>query len=117
MHIYKKWRNVLLTMNEGTSKHNEPYSNETMNKAKIDEKCFFHLRKQSFLTGLRGHQQSFSSLLSYIKGNFIFLLESITKENTTSDESKASSYDVKISSSLRREAMGFYLPFIYIVTN
>lgn len=39
------------------------------------------------------------------------------KGNITSDESNASFYDVKISSSLRREAMGFYLPFIYIVTN
>lgn len=47
MHIDKKWRNYLLTMNEGTSKLNEHYSNETMNKAKIDEKCFFYLRKQS----------------------------------------------------------------------
>ena len=47
MHIDKKWRNVLLTMNEGTSKHDEHYSNKTMNKAKIEEKCFFHLRKQS----------------------------------------------------------------------
>lgn len=51
------------------------------------------------------------------KRKLSFLLESITKKNITSDESRASSYDVKISSSLRREAMGLYLPFIYIVTN
>lgn len=44
------------------------------------------------------------------KRKFYLLLESITKGNITSDESKASSYDVKISSSLRR-GFGFLFTF------